>query len=101
LVRRALSTDSVVDRFLQLYRILLDKCGSQTKTDNWLKKTFGDTLKPRPGGSKKQKLEPEFTRVRNDYAHVRHGSSLESTRGEMERLMPDLIERVKKAIETR
>jgi hypothetical protein len=43
LVRRALPTESIVDRFLQLYRILLDKCGSQTKTDKWLKKPMCGT----------------------------------------------------------
>ena len=104
LFRSALKTENPVEKFLALYRILLvihdDK---QQDVDRFLHDEFGDKLTLRPGqktkpGKPKIK-ETVFTSLRNEFAHIRKRTCLESTRQQTEQHMERLIERVKRAVE--
>jgi hypothetical protein len=104
LFRTALRAENPVEKYLALYRILLvihdDK---QQDVDGFLHDEFGDKLTPRPGqktkpGKPKIK-ETVFTRLRNEFAHIRKRTRLKSTREQMEQHMERLIERVKRAVE--
>lgn len=104
LFRSALKAENPVEKYLALYRILLviydDK---QQDVDRFFHDEFGDKLTPRPGqktkpGKPKIK-ETVFTRLRNEFAHIRKRTRLETTREQMEQHMERLIERAKRAVE--
>ncbi len=103
LFRSAMKAENPVEKYLALYRILLVIHGDkQQELDKFLHDEFGDKMTARPGqktkpGKPKIK-ETLYTKLRNEFSHIRKRTRLETTRQNMELHMDGLIQRVKRAI---
>jgi hypothetical protein len=88
--RSALEVRNPVDRFLCLYNILLLKQGdSQARVDAFIRSEqpgVVDTASPHKPGV----METVYTRLRNEFAHIRPGTSFTQTRNEMEQQLGGL-----------
>jgi hypothetical protein len=104
LFRMALQTQDPVDRFLALYRILAQlyphpttRKEDQKYVDDFLEHQCGkprNCTRPDKPGVK----ETDYSRLRNEIAHVRPNADLMQTRQEMEQAFKELAEIVRKAI---
>jgi hypothetical protein len=101
--RQALNAEDFVDRFMSLFRILLDLRRtpdgreSQEVVDNFIHTEFGEALvapSHRPNAP-----ETVYTRLRNEVGHARPGVLPETTRQEISTHLADLAKIVRRAIE--
>jgi len=100
LFRSALGATDSASKFLALYQILALLNGdNQDKIDKFILdqgKVPVTKTKPQKNGTFKD--ETLYTRLRNEYMHVRSGVTLAATRAEMEANLNDLISLVQTAI---
>ncbi len=99
LLRSARQSTSSVEEFLHLYNIVRMICGdSEEKVDAFIithEPAVPQTPRPRKPG----KTETVYTRLRNEYGHVRKGVDLARTKTEMSNRLRGLISLTKQAIE--
>lgn len=97
--RLALQSRSPVEKFMQLYSLLLRFFeDEQAKVDEFIRRqdsAVPQTPDPRPGRSKRETV---YTRLRNECAQRRAGVNRQETNAEMEQHVGGLIRLVKQAI---
>jgi len=99
LFRSARQSESPVEEFMQMYRILLELCSdSQSKVDAFIL-SEDPSIPQTPNPIKPGAMETIYTRLRNELAHRRAGVSLDSTKAEMGNRLGGLTAIVKRAIE--
>lgn len=96
----ALGLTDAISKFMALYNIVLTLCDDrQENVDRFVLKIQPDIPVNPPYSQRKSGIpETLYTRLRNQIAHVRHGSTIESTGKEMEQILSGLIEVTKKRI---
>ncbi len=96
----ALGLTDAISKFMALYNIVLTLCNDrQEDVDRFVLEIQPDIPAHPPYKSRKSGIhETLYTRLRNQIAHVRPGSTIESTGREMEQILGGLIEVTKKRI---
>ena len=90
LFRSALKNSDPVVRFLCLYNIILLKNGdSQNAVDAYIVRRNPNVAQSQ-SPMKSHVRESVYTRLRNEFAHIRNGASFDATRKEMEQNMDGL-----------
>ncbi|GAB4340085.1 MAG: hypothetical protein OHK0047_31210 [Leptolyngbyaceae cyanobacterium] len=96
----AFGLTDAISKFMALYNIVLTLCNDrQEDVDRFVLEVQPNIpvdlpYRPRKSGTP----ETLYTRLRNQIAHVRHGTTIESTGKEMERILSGLVEVTKKRI---
>ena len=97
--RSALKADNVVDRFLSLYNIVLLRHNDEQKDVDAFIRTEEPAVAQTRSPMHPKRMETTYTRLRNEFAHVRPGTSFDRTREEMEQHSGGLMVLAKKAIQ--
>lgn len=99
LFRSARQSESPVEEFMQMYRILLElNNDSQPMVDEFILSEDPD-VPQNPSPIRPGVLETIYTRLRNELAHHRAGVRLDNTKAEMGNRLGGLMAIVKRAIE--
>lgn len=101
-LREALALNDSISRFMGLYHILLGTCkDSQKKVDEKLL-SLDPSIPQTPSQNpmKAGTMETVFTRLRNEVAHPRAGTSLDQTRTEIDQWAGNLTSLVRRVIQS-
>lgn len=90
--RSALKVKNPVDRFLCLYNILLLKNGDNQKAVDIFIQTHDPGVATSPSPKFPGVIETVYTRLRNEFSHIRSGTTFDRTRQEMEQNLAGLKE---------
>jgi len=92
--------ESPAEEYMHLYNVLLMLFGdSQNDVDAFIVTEEPGVPQSQHPKKKLGMMETAFTRLRNEFAHQRHGVNLDTTKQEMQRRVPRLADLVKRAIE--
>lgn len=103
LYRSARQSEGRAEEFLQLYNLLLMLLGDeQNAVDDFIMREAPGTPQTPSGKPRAKPGEKEtvYTRLRNEFAHVRKGTHLDHTKAQMTDRVGELANLTKKAIES-